>query len=351
MATPLTASFKFFFPPFVPLLSQDSLIRQTRVRFAAPSDHAVDITPIEKGGSERKFYRVRLEQQSLILVKYNDQREENRHYVRIAEVFDALGVRAPKIYFHDEGEGLIWMEDLGERDLWSYRDEPWDVRRPYYQSALEEVWRLHDRGWDGLARFPFTLQIEFNAALYRWEQRYFFENCVGRYFDNLGDEAKAAHLAALPVWERLADKLAAWPRVLVHRDFQSQNILIHEEHAHLIDFQGLRPGLAHYDLASLLYDPYVRLTVDERAELVDFYLGLGHRVDLGESRAEFEEVYRLCAVQRLMQALGAYGFLGIVKGRDAFLAHIPAALASLREVVAAVPELTEFGAMLAGLPA
>ena len=84
---------------------------------------------------------------------------------------------------------------------------------------------------------------------------------------------------------------------------------------------------------------------------MDFYLGLGHRVDLGESRAEFEEVYRLCAVQRLMQALGAYGFLGIVKGRDAFLAHIPAALASLREVVATVPELTEFGAMLAGLPA
>ena len=333
------------------MLSQDSLIRQTRVRFAAPSDDAVNITPIEKGGSERKFYRVRLEHQSLILVKYNDQREENRHYVRIAEVFDALGVRAPKIYFHDDKEGLIWMEDLGERDLWSYRDEPWGVRRTYYQSALEEVWRLHDRGWDGLARFPFTLQIEFNATLYRWEQRYFFENCVGKYFDNLHDEAKATGLAALPVWERLADKLAAWPRVLVHRDFQSQNILIHEEHAHLIDFQGLRPGLAHYDLASLLYDPYVRLTAGERAELVDFYLGLGHRTDLGESRAEFEEIYRLCAVQRLMQALGAYGFLGIVKGRDAFLAHIPAALASLREVVAAVPELAEFGAMLAGLPA
>ena len=334
------------------MLSQESLIRQTRVRFAALSDdETVDITPIEKGGSERKFYRVRLENQSLILVKYNDQREENRHYVRIAEVFDALGVRAPKIYFHDEKEGLIWMEDLGERDLWSFRDESWEVRRPYYQSALEEVWRLHERGWDGLARFPFTLQIEFNTALYRWEQKYFFENCIGRYFDNLGDEAKATHIAALPVWEQMADKLAAWPRVLVHRDFQSQNILIHEEHAHLIDFQGLRPGLAHYDLASLLYDPYVRLTAEERAELVDFYLGLGRRLDLGESRVEFDEIYRLCAVQRLMQALGAYGFLGIVKGRDMFLAHIPAALESLREVVADVPDLAEFGAMLAGLPA
>ncbi len=327
------------------------LIRQTRVRFATPSDDAVDIVPIEKGGSERRFYRVRLAHQSLILVKYNDQREENRHYVRIAEVFDALGVRAPKIYFHDESEGLIWMEDLGERDLWSYREDAWEVRRAYYQSALEEVWRLHDRGWQGLARFPFTLQIEFNAALYRWEQRYFFENCLGRYFEGLHDPAKVADLAASPVWERIADKLAAWPRVLVHRDFQSQNILVHEEHAHLIDFQGLRPGLAHYDLASLLYDPYVRLTADERGELLDYYLSLGRRTDLGETRAEFEEIYRLCAVQRLMQALGAYGYLGLVKGKDAFLTHVPAALASLREVAAGVPELEEFHATLVGLPA
>ena len=333
------------------MLSQDSLIRQTRVRFATPSDDAVDIVPIEKGGSERRFYRVRLAHQSLILVKYNDQREENRHYVRIAEVFDALGVRAPKIYFHDETEGLIWMEDLGERDLWSYREDAWEVRRPYYQSALEEVWRLHDRGWQGLARFPFTLQIEFNAALYRWEQRYFFENCLGRYFGGLHDPATVADLAASPVWERFADKLAAWPRVLVHRDFQSQNILIHEEHAHLIDFQGLRPGLAHYDLASLLYDPYVRLTADERRESLDYYLSLGRRNDLGETRAEFDAIYRLCAVQRLMQALGAYGFLGLVKGKSAFLAHVSPALASLREVTADVPELAEFHALLTGLPA
>ena len=195
------------------------------------------------------------------------------------------------------------------------------------------------------------MQSEFNAALYRWEQRYFFENCVGRYFDNLHDEAKANGLAALPVWERIAERLAAWPRVLVHRDFQSQNILIHEEHAHLIDFQGLRPGLAHYDLASLLYDPYVRLTAEERAELVDFYLGLGSRIDLGETRAEFDEIYRLCAVQRLMQALGAYGYLGLAKGKDQFLAHVPPALASLRQVTAAVPRLEEFHAMLLGLPA
>lgn len=331
------------------MFSQDSLIDQTRSRFGLPDDE-IRIEPIEKGGSERRFYRVRLGPRSLILVKYNDQREENRHYVRIAEVLDALGVRTPKIYFHDEAQGLIWMEDLGEHDLWSYREEPWSERRACYESALEEVFRLHERGWDGLSKFPFTLQIEFDAALYRWEQRYFFDNCVGRYFDNLGDPGKIEALATAPVWDAIAEKLAAWPRVLVHRDFQSQNILMHDGHAHLIDFQGLRPGLAHYDLASLLYDPYVRLSASERRELIDFYLGLGHRHDLGKTRAEFDEIYRLSALQRLMQALGAYGYLGLVRGKPEFLAHIPVALGSLREVAAGIAGLDEFNALLAALP-
>lgn len=331
--------------------TQDILLDQTRARFAIPTDGDIRITPIEKGGSDRKFYRVRLGARSLILVKYTSQKEENRHYVRIAGVLDALGIRTPKVYFHDEEQGLIWMEDLGEHDLWSYRDAPWPVRRGFYQSALEEVWRLHERGWDGLSRFPFTLQTEFNAALYRWEQRYFFDHCVGGYFGNLQDPARVAAVADSSVWDSIAQRLSGWPRVLVHRDFQSQNVLVHDGQAHLIDFQGLRPGLAHYDLASLLYDPYVRFTADERAELLDFYLGLGRRNDLGPDRAHFDEVYRLCATQRLMQALGAYGFLGLTRDKPEFLAHIPAALASLREVTAQVSGLEEFHALLLALPA
>ena len=61
------------------------------------------------------------------------------------------------------------------------------------------------------------------------------------------------------------------PRVLVHRDFQSQNIIIRNSYAYLIDFQGMRPGLAEYDLASLLYDPYVDLPEVERSELAGYY--------------------------------------------------------------------------------
>ncbi len=89
----------------------------------------------------------------------------------------------------------------------------------------------------------------------------------------------------------------------------------------LIDFQGMRAGLAGYDVASLLYDPYVLLTPDEREELSAIYADLAGRRD---ARAWQDEL-RAGARQRLMQALGAYGFLGKTKGKTAFLAHIPVA--------------------------
>jgi aminoglycoside/choline kinase family phosphotransferase len=116
---------------------------------------------------------------------------------------------------------------------------------------------------------------------------------------------------------------------LVHRDFQSQNIVIKEGAPCLIDFQGMRFGLPQYDLASLLLDPYVDLSAAEQGELLAFYIGLARAEGEGVDEREFHRLFWLCAVQRLMQALGAYGFLGHERGRADFLAHIPAALPRL----------------------
>ena len=297
----------------------------------------IRIKPIEKGGSDRKFYRIRCSpEQTLILVKYNLEREENRHYVQIARFLDRHGIRVPKIYFHDATEGLIWIEDLGERDLFSYRKESWMVRRSFYESALRQIATLHGLPESVSIEIKEELPAEFNAALYLWEQNYFFDNCLGRYFKL--DQSELRALADLPALRQIAEWLGNLPRVLVHRDFQSQNIIMPNGEAHLIDFQGLRPGLAEYDLASLFYDPYVDLTEAERAELIAYYreqqLRKGIRID-----GDFDSKLRFCAMQRLMQALGAYGFLGLVKGHKHFLQYIPCALRSLNTVVANIDDL------------
>src|SRR5215469_13484539 len=323
------------------------LLRRTRMHFPRLDVDHIKIRPIEKGGSDRKFYRIHCSaDQALILVKYNLEREENRHYVQIAQFLNAHGIRVPKIYFHDPTEGLIWIEDLGERDLYSYRDESWLVRRAFYESALDQIVKLHSLAESVCVQMKEHLPAEFNAALYRWEQKYFFQNCLGRYFKV--SESKSQELATLPSLREIAKHLASLPRVLVHRDFQSQNIIIQNGQANLIDFQGMRPGLAEYDLASLFFDPYVEFSGAERSELISYYrqkkADNGRRVD-----GQFHDTLQLCAMQRLMQALGAYGFLGLVRGHEHFLQYIPRAVRSLREIVAKIGDLKPLTSLLADL--
>ena len=320
------------------------LLKQTRIRFPRFDGVTVKIEPIEKGGSDRRFYRVLCSpEQTLILVKYNLERQENRHYVAIAEFLAEHGIRAPKIYFHDAAEGLIWIEDLGATDLWSHRQESWLVRRAFYEAAIDEIVKLHSLPAAIGEAIQESLPAPFESALYRWEQDYFFENCLGRHFEMA--KTTLSKLAKLPILHEIAERLGKQSRVLIHRDFQSQNIMMRNMQAHLIDFQGMRFGLAEYDVASLLFDPYVALPEIERDELLALYeqkrKAAGHAVS-----ADFRENYQFCAIQRLMQALGAYGFIGLVKGHRAFLEHIPAAMRSLHGLIEEVDGLEALAEVL-----
>lgn len=320
-------------------METNNVVQFTRQRLPDFSETVFEVRPIERGGSDRKFYRMTApEGASLIVVKYTQQARENLRYVELAQFLAECGVRVPRILFHDPEEQLIWMQDLGERDLWSYRDTPWVERSLLYRSALREAFWLHSEVTARHAQEKLQVELEFNEPLYLWEQNYFFQHCV---VEALGlDAEQAERWAKMPRLSELAKELAARPRVLVHRDLQSQNVLIHHETAYLIDFQGMRPGLPQYDVASLLYDPYVHLTEEERAELLKYYGGMCREKD------GFEEVFYACALQRLMQALGAYGFLGLQREKPEFLQHIPTAWANLRTVAARVDGLDDFVQLL-----
>lgn len=328
-------------------MQDESVILFTKERFPTLAGGDFRVAPLEKGGSGRKFYRISgADAASMIVVKYTPQRPENLRYVDIAQFLDGSSVRVPRIFFHDPTEGLIWMQDLGEDDLWTHRDADWDVRRPLYQSALESAARLHIDATARAAAHPVDLELEFDEPLYLWEQNYFVENCLVGVFGMAPD--RAAQIASLPELTGIAKALSQEPRVLVHRDLQSQNVLIHEDRAWLIDFQGMRPGLAQYDLASLLCDPYVSFTNPERQQLLAFYKGILESRSIRVSE-NFDTLYLMCAAQRLMQALGAYGFLGLQAGRPDFLNHIPTARTTLREVASQIDGLDQFVRVLEDL--
>src|SRR5690606_4476216 len=103
----------------------------------------VSVAPIEKGGSGRKFWRIAAGDHSMILVRYGEDRPENLHYVDIANFLSTVGVKVPKVYFHDDQEGLILMEDAGHHDLHSHRNDPWLNRRAFYERTLDQALILH----------------------------------------------------------------------------------------------------------------------------------------------------------------------------------------------------------------
>jgi N-acetylmuramate 1-kinase len=316
-------------------MSPEELKDFARTSLRLSESTPVELVPLPVRGSDRSFFRLAWDSgSSAILVHYDPLRVENSYYADIAAFIRSINVPAPAVFGHDPLHCLMVMEDMGAIDLWSFRMSPWKVRRPYYCKTLEAVHRLHSFSLQDFPSAKVRLMNGFDAALYRWEHDYFMEYFVGGIcgitpehppVKGLKDELAA-----------LADRLGNTMPCLVHRDLQSQNVMIREENVFLIDFQGMRFGSRFYDLGSLLNDPYVMLSGEEVLDLLGFYYGLSKN-DMNWSL--FTNSFWEASAQRLMQALGAYGFLGRTKGLKSFLDHIPSGIANLHRSVTCVSSL------------
>jgi len=323
---------------------------------------SVELFPLEGRGSDRNFFRLRWNRKdSAILVHYDPKRLENSYYAEIAGFLREIDVPVPRLIRHDPIGCLIVMEDLGDTDLWSLRKTPWETRRALYQMTLTIAHRLHSFPEKDFPSARVRLMEGFGPDLYRWERDYFRDHFVR---DVCGIELEPAFERELEAEiSSLAGRLSAGIRCLVHRDLQSQNVMIRDGKPFLIDFQGMRFGSPFYDLGSLLCDPYIDFSDSEQEELLSFYYGLGNRTRgilsngqrlKAKGRAEgsrwdldwatFRNTFWEASVQRLMQALGAYGFLGLKKGLKPYLEHTPAGLRNLHRAasrVASIPRLRE----------
>ena len=287
-------------------------------------DPSVPITlePIKRGASGRTIVRVKSPlRQPFIGIHWTEEREDNEQFVPVARFLNKSRLRVPEILHDRPRYRVALVQDLGDADLLSLRERPFAERLPYYRQAFEQV----DRLFYTRAPKDMPLMPPFDAGLYRWEQEYFFEHFVEGL---LGMDAGA--LRRDESFMEMADKLGTVARHLVHRDFQSQNLMIHDDQVWLIDFQGLRRGRQEYDLASLIFDPYLRHSADDRGQLLDLW------EEISDERPE-TSLFHQCAAQRLMQALGAYGNILRNRSDEWYRQHIPAAIGQLAEVTAGTP--------------
>jgi len=310
----------------------DAIEKLTRASFTLSEDQALVTKELIKGGSGRRFYRVMKPDQSwsVIAMHFTLERPENARFETATHFLASNGVNVPSVRGKELDSHLLWLSDLGNCDLWSSRNEDWNLHQcPLYQSVLTQVFKIHTIPVTNNPLLP-SLEPPFDASLYQWEQDYFFKEFASR-FSNCS-ESDIKQLSHSQESKALIGELSQLPQQLIHRDFQSQNIMILANDAWLIDYQGMRLGLPEYDIASLLFDPYVSISETQRDELIAFYFSLKKKAGHTDSLKSFRHRLFLCATQRLMQALGAYGFLGISKEKTSFLQHIPPAVERLREV-------------------
>ena len=286
-------------------------------------DPTVPITlePIKRGASGRTIVRVKTPvREPFIGVHWTEEREDNAQFVPVALFLKQAKLRVPEIICDKARYRVALIEDLGDVDLLSMKEWPFEDRQPFYRSAFEQVDKLF------YAKPPkdFHLMPPFDAALFRWEQEYFFEYMVEEFLDLYG---VAAALRKNPAFTDLAERLGTVARHLVHRDFQSQNLMIHEGKVYMIDFQGLRRGRQEYDLASLVFDPYMDHSAEEREKLLVLW------EEIADERP-LKTLFHECAAQRLMQALGAFGNIVKNRGDEWYRPHIVTAGRLLGEVTA-----------------
>lgn len=318
-----------------PSLELDRLIDFCRKSLELQESIKIEIFPLEERGSDRLFYRLRWnEDETAILIYYNPKRIENKLYADIAKFLFEIKIPAPQIISHDTERYLILTEDIGEQTLYSLRDEPWEKRETLYKKTLYIINGLHSFEKRYFKYQDLKLMEDFDSHLYQWEQQYFKENFIKNFckmnLDPNIDENLNNELS------NLRDRLLRISPTLIHRDLQSQNIMIRNEEVFLIDFQGMRFGNPLYDVGSLLLDPYVEISQDRRINLLHYYYCLGKKE---MDWKIFEENFWEASAQRLMQALGAYCFLGLNKGLKDYLKYIPSGLKNLNLATSMVTSL------------
>jgi aminoglycoside/choline kinase family phosphotransferase len=299
-------------------MSTEAILSTARQFLEVDPTTPITMVPIKRGASGRTIARVKTPvHDDFIGVHWTDDREDNAQFVPIAEFLKVAKFNVPEILYDRSQHNVALIEDLGDTDLLSLKNQPFKARLPYYRSALEQVDRLF------FTKVPKDLELmpPFDADLYRWEQKYFFDY----FIEDFLKESPVA-LEKNEAFIEMANGLGSSHKHLVHRDFQSQNLLIKDGKIYMIDFQGLRRGRQEYDLASLIFDPYMDHSEDEREQLLDLW------EDISDERPE-TSLFHKCAAQRLMQALGAFGNIIENRNDDWYRQHVSTAMRSLLHVI------------------
>lgn len=301
---------------------------------ACPTDAELEagpcrLTPLTGHGSDRLFWRLAIGDWSAVAMRSPADDAEFDRAVAVAGFLHEAGLGGAEILAVDEPCRTLLMEDVGaERLVDAVRAEGPDDPRvaDLYRAVVDRLLELQAATQRAATECPLAVDRTLDRKQLAWEAGYFAGNFLAQLCGSSREDELADEFALLN------ETVAAQPLVLMHRDFQSENIVTGSGRVRLVDVQGMRLGPLGYDAASALWDPYVDLPRRLRDELVGRF-ARGAASAHGLAPEVVVDMVHTAALQRLMQALGAFAFLGVVKGRRGFLAHRARGVAHLRQAL------------------
>jgi len=287
--------------------------------------HPFRLIPLKGDGSDRSYFRVLHRGGTAVVLDHHVNPKEAEAFFHIGIFLGDHGIPVPKILAY-ERERFFLLEDLGSQDLFGERKQvPESLLIDRYQQAIDVLIRLQTCDREQFDTDWCSDDPVYNGRFaYTRESCYFIE-CFVRGVLEYKHSVQTLHSELRRISMAIDDIKTT---CLMHRDYQSRNIMIHNGLIRVIDFQGTRLGPPQYDVASLLYDPYTALSANVRSRLLECYVSQT-RVT---SRDAFFKDLALVAFHRLLQTLGAFGNLGYRKRKPGFRPFVPSAVTLLLEV-------------------
>ncbi len=305
------------------------------------TDPVLGLAPASADASFRRYFRVHRQGESLVLMDAPPELEPSEAFLRVAGWLAKCGVHVPTVYDHDLDAGFLLLEDLGDLSYFSALRARPDRADALYRDAIATLVPMQTAGRAFQDALP-----PYDEALLRREIALFTDWLCGTH---LG-------LALTPIENALLEATAALlcsnaleqPRVFVHRDYHSRNLMVCDErNPGVLDFQDAVEGPITYDLVSLLKDCYLLWPQTDRARWIADYHAYAVAAGLPVGTPDrFSRWLDLMGVQRHLKAAGIFARLYHRDGKSGYLADIPRTLDYVVAAAHAHPDLAEFGAFV-----
>lgn len=295
------------------------------------------IAPASADASFRRYFRVSRQGQTWIAMDAPPGKEDMGPYIRVSAMLVDVGVNAPQVLHQDEVQGFLLNTDLGSRTYLAELDAGGDAQR-LYSDAIEALVAIQARAGRHAKTLP-----PYDDALLRREMGLFPEWFCHKH---LGLELSETEVVGLSnTFDTLVAEALAQPRVFVHRDYHSRNLMVtdgvpHEQGGQganpgILDFQDAVLGPVTYDLVSLLRDSYVAWPVERVHAWIEQFRDSARRngVNVGRDAAQFMRWFDLMGVQRQLKVLGIFARLYHRDAKAGYLKDLPRTLDYVRQVV------------------